>query len=77
MKEKMSIEYRSSMESIVVKVENMPVQVTTNKLTKDNYLHRAAAITMRITGISHITSIGRGNSPMRIIPCVIFGTLKM
>lgn len=40
----------SSVDSIVMKPENIPIQVTTIKLTKDNYLHWAAAIKMTIVG---------------------------
>lgn len=37
------------MEHNVVKAKNVSVQVTTIKLTKDNYLRQAIVITMRIT----------------------------
>lgn len=45
------------MESKVVKVKNMLVQVTIIKLTKENYLHWTTAITMKILGIGHIRYI--------------------
>lgn len=54
MEEKWAPFIGSYMKSMVVKAEKVIVQITTIKLTKENYLHRAAAITMGIVGKGNI-----------------------
>lgn len=45
------------LESMVMKPENILVQVTMMKLTKDNYLHWVVAATMRIASKGRIKYI--------------------
>ncbi|KAF3782467.1 hypothetical protein EJ110_NYTH34295 [Nymphaea thermarum] len=51
------------------KTENIHVQVTTIRLTKDNYLHWSAAITMGIVGWGQITYVnGKKTEPLEASP---------
>lgn len=57
MEENLSIRQRNAMESTIMNAENVPVHVTTIKLTKENYLYWAAVINMGIVVIGHIDYI--------------------